>query len=362
MSELARTPLYQRHREAGARLVPFAGWEMPVQYAGVIDEVRAVRHDAGLFDVSHMGQLRVTGAAAEACLQRALSNDLARIEVGHAQYTLLTNERGGIVDDLIAYREQDGFLLVVNASNIATDLAHLSLQLTGEQVALADESPVHAMLALQGPRALALLGPLREAGFDAAAAPPFAFGSMRVAGVECTCARTGYTGEPGVELICRSADAVRLWDAIVAAGAVPCGLGARDALRLEVCYPLHGQDITPETNAIEAGLGWVCALDKEFTGAAELRRTKAAGRARALVAFAMVEPRAIPRPGCEIVVGDTAIGTVTSGTFSPTLGSGIGMGYVPSALAGLGTPITVDVRGRALAATVARKPLYSKEL
>ena len=361
MSALARTPLYERHREAGARLVPFAGWEMPVQYAGVIDEVRAVRHDAGLFDVSHMGQLRVTGGGAEAFLQRTLSNDLARIATGFAQYTLLPNDAGGIVDDLIAYREDDGFLLVVNASNIGADVAHLRAQLDGD-VALADESDAHAMLALQGPRALALLGTLAGDGFDAEAAPAFAFGSLRVAGVDCTCARTGYTGEPGVELICASGDAVALWDALVAAGAVPCGLGARDALRLEVCYPLHGQDITPETNALEAGLGWVCALGKEFTGVAELRRTRAEGRTRALVAFRMVEPRAIPRPGCGLVAGDQPVGTVTSGTFSPTLGSGIGMGYVPIALAEPGTPITVDVRGRALAATVALKPLYSKEI
>ena len=361
MSELARTPLFERHRAAGARLVPFAGWEMPVQYAGVIDEVRAVRTGAGLFDVSHMGQLRLGGAAAEAFLQRVLSNDLGRIEPGHAQYTLLTNESGGIVDDLIAYREAGGFLLVVNASNIAADVAHLRARIGADDATLSDESPAHAMLALQGPRALALLGTLRDGGFDPLAAPPFAFGSLRVSGVDCTCARTGYTGEPGVELICAAGDAVRLWDALVAAGAVPCGLGARDALRLEVCYPLHGQDITPETDAIEAGLGWVCSLAKEFTGAAALRRTTAAGRARALVAFRMVEPRAIPRPGCPIVDGDAAVGTVTSGTFSPTLGAGIGMGYVPIALAEPGTEITIDVRGRALAATVARKPLYSKE-
>jgi aminomethyltransferase len=350
--ELQRTPLYGRHAESGGRLVPFAGWEMPVQYAGVIDEVRAVRTAAGVFDVSHMGQV-------QAYLQGVLSNDLDRISPGEAQYTLLTNERGGIVDDLIAYRRESGYLLVVNAGNRHADLAHLT-EHCPVGATLVDDSDAHGMLALQGPAALALLAPLCE-GIDPLEAAPFTFAEARVAGVSCTVARTGYTGEPGVELICPATELVALWDALVEAGAVPCGLGARDALRLEVCYPLHGNDISADTNAIEAGLGWVCARDKTYVGSDVIARTRAAGPARKLVALRMDEERTVPRPGCAIVDGDTPIGIVTSGTFSPTLQRGIGLAYVPSALAEPETPVVVDVRGRPRAAHTARKPLYVKE-
>jgi aminomethyltransferase len=334
---------------------------MPVQYAGVIDEVRAVRTAAGVFDVSHMGQLAVGGAGAHAFLQGALSNDLDRVAEGEAQYTLLTNERGGIVDDLIAYRRADGgYLLVVNAGNRAADVAHLN-ERRPDDATLADASDAHAMIALQGPAALALLAPLCE-DLDAVAAPAFTFADARVAGVACTVARTGYTGEPGVELICAAAEAVALWDTLLAAGAVPCGLGARDALRLEVCYPLHGNDITPETDAIEAGLGWVCASDKAYTGSEALARTRAEGPRRKLVAVRMDEARAVPRPGCPILdAAGAPVGEITSGTFSPTLERGIGLGYVPAALAAPDTVIAVDVRGRTRTATIARKPLYAKE-
>ncbi|MDX6537953.1 MAG: aminomethyltransferase [Gaiellales bacterium] len=358
--ELQRTPLYVRHAESGGRLVPFAGWEMPVQYTGVIDEVHAVRTAAGVFDVSHMGQVVVAGAEAHAFLQAVLSNDLDRMSPGEAQYTLLTNERGGIVDDLIAYRREDGYLLVVNAGNREADVAHLSERVPAGAT-LVDDSDAHGMLALQGPRALALLAPLCE-GIDPMSSAPFTFVEARVAGVPCTVARTGYTGEPGAELICPAGQVVALWDALVEAGAVPCGLGARDALRLEVCYPLHGNDITQETNAIEAGLGWVCAQDKEFTGWDVLARTRADGPQRRLVALRMDEERAVPRPGCPILGdGGSEVGVVTSGTFSPTLQRGIGLGYVPSALAAPDTPVAVDVRGRTRAAHTARKPLYAKE-
>ena len=262
--ELQRTPLYARHAESGGRLVPFAGWEMPVQYAGVIDEVASVRTASGVFDVSHMGQLQVVGEGAHPFLQGVLSNDLDRLSAGEAQYTLLTNEGGGIVDDLIAYRRESGYLLVVNAANRDIDMAHL-IERVPATATLVDDSDAHGMLALQGPEALALLAPLCE-GIDPLSAAPFTFAEARVAGVDCTVARTGYTGEPGVELICPGSEVVGLWDALIDAGATPCGLGARDVLRLEVCYPLHGNDITQETNAIEAGLGWVCSQDKEFTG------------------------------------------------------------------------------------------------
>jgi aminomethyltransferase len=358
--ELQRTPLYARHAESGGRLVPFAGWEMPVQYAGVIDEVHAVRTAAGLFDVSHMGQLQIGGSEAHAFLQGVLSNDLDRLSPGEAQYTLLTNVRGGIVDDLIAYRRHGGYLLVVNAGNRANVMAHLSARVP-EAATLDDESDAHGMLALRGPAALGLLAPLCE-GIDPLSSAPFTFAEARVAGVTCIVARTGYTGEPGAELICPATEVVALWDALIEAGAVPCGLGARDTLRLEVCYPLHGNDITQETNPIEAGLGWVCARNKEFTGSDVLARTRAEGPTRQLVALRMDEERAVPRPECAILDGEGApVGMVTSGTFSPTLQRGIGLGYVPVALAPPDTAIAVDVRGRTRTAHTARKPLYVKE-
>src|SRR5205823_7375204 len=261
---LQRTPLHDRHVALGARMVPFAGWEMPVQYEGVIEEHRAVRTDAGVFDVSHMGEIEVEGPRAHELLQRLLSNDLDRIEPGEAQYTLLTNERGGIVDDLIAYRlEPFRYLLVVNASNRETDYRWLKeREISGSDVR--DVSSEYGLLAVQGPHAIERLG--------LPPALPFTFGEGRVDGVEVMVNRTGYTGEDGCEMLSMSEDAVRLWDAVLARGATPCGLGARDTLRLEACYPLHGNDITPEMDAISAGLGWTCALAKDFTGAEELRR------------------------------------------------------------------------------------------
>jgi glycine cleavage system T protein (aminomethyltransferase) len=327
-----------------------------VQYTGVIDEVRAVRTAAGVFDVSHMGQVQVGGGTAHAFLQSVLSNDLDRLSPGEAQYTLLTNERGGIVDDLIAYRRDAGYLLVVNAGNRAIDMAHLA-EHCPEDATLVDESDAHGMLALQGPASLTLLAPLCE-GIDPLEAAAFTFAEARVAGVPCTVARTGYTGEAGVELICPASELVALWDALLEAGAVPCGLGARDALRLEVCYPLHGNDITQDTNAIEAGLGWVCATGKAYVGSDVLARTRAEGAQRKLVALRMDEERAVPRPGCPILDGGAVVGEVTSGTFSPTLERGIGLGYVPAGLADPDTAIAVDVRGRMRAAHTARKPLF----
>jgi aminomethyltransferase len=348
MQTLERTPLHDRHVELGARLVPFAGWEMPVQYEGVIAEHRAVRTDCGVFDVSHMGELEVEGPRAAELLQSLLSNDLDRIDVGEAQYTLLTNERGGIVDDLIVYKlDPYRFLLIVNASNTRADYEWLKeRELRGSDVR--DVSGEYALLAVQGPRSIERL--------DLPDAKPFTFAEGELDGVECMVNRTGYTGERGVELLVGADDAVRLWDAVLERGAKPCGLGARDTLRLEVCYPLHGNDITPETDAISAGLGWVCALDKPFTGVEELRRIKEAGPERRLAAFVM-EERAVPRQGMEILEG----GEVTSGTHSPMLDRGIGMGYVPAALAEPGTALTIDVRGRPRGARVVQKPIYRRE-
>jgi aminomethyltransferase len=348
MQTLLRTPLYERHVAAGARMVPFAGWEMPVQYEGVIPEHRTVREDAGVFDVSHMGEIEVEGPRAFDLLQSLLSNDLAKVEVGGAQYTLLTNERGGIVDDLIVYRVEGGrYLLIVNASNRETDFDWIrEREIRGSDVR--DVSDQYVLLAVQGPRSLERLG-LEDA-------PPFTWAMSELDGIEVMVNRTGYTGERGVELMTMEDDAVALWDAVLARGIKPAGLGARDTLRLEVCYPLHGNDIGPDTDAISAGLGWTCALDTDFTGAEELRRIKEAGPERRLAAFVMTEA-GIPRQGMPIEEG----GEVTSGSHSPMLDKGIGMGYVDAAHSEPGTTITIDVRGRPRQAEVVKKPIYKKE-
>lgn len=321
---------------------------MPVQYEGVIPEHRAVREDAGVFDVSHMGELEVEGPKARELLQSLLSNDIDRIEPGQAQYTLLTNERGGIVDDLIVYQVEDGrYLLIVNASNREPDFDWLKeRELPGSDVR--DISDHYALLAVQGPRSIERLG-LPDA-------PAFTFAMEEVDELEVMVNRTGYTGERGVELMVPADDAEALWDAVLARGVKPAGLGARDTLRLEVCYPLHGNDIGPDTDAISAGLAWVCALDTEFTGAAELRRIKEGGPERRLAAFVM-EDAGIPRQGMAIEGG----GEVTSGTHSPMLDRGIGMGYVPRAQAEPGTELTLDLRGRPRRARVVKKPIYKKE-
>src|SRR4051794_27321588 len=286
---LRHTPLHDRHVAAGGRMVPFAGWEMPVQYQGVIPEHLAVRTHAGLFDVSHMGQLEVRGAGAVPFVQRMLSNDIDRIEAGRAQYTLLLDERGCPIDDLIAYRfADDHVLLVVNASRVDADRDWLASHVP-DDAELEDLSERIAMLALQGPDALGLV--------ELPELPPFGFVDAEVCGVRAIVARTGYTGEPGVELMVAVEKVGPLWDALVAAGAVPAGLGARDTLRLEVCYPLYGNDLDDAHTALEAGLGWVCALaGKDFVGADALRAQKEAGGHDRLLAL-RGEGRGVPRPG-----------------------------------------------------------------
>jgi aminomethyltransferase len=345
---LRRTPLYEHHVALGARMVAFAGWEMPVQYEGVIPEHVAVRVDAGAFDVSHMGEIDVEGPRAEQLLGSLLSNDIARIGIGEAQYTLLTNERGGIVDDLIVYRlDRCRFLLIVNASNADIDFQWLrDRELPGSDVR--DVSDEYGLIAVQGPRSLEKLG-LDDA-------PAFTFAEGEIDGIACMINRTGYTGEKGVELMVMAEEAGDLWERVIGRGVKPCGLGARDTLRLEACFPLHGNDITPDTDAISAGLGWVCALDRDFTGSDELRRIKEQGPEQRLAAFVM-EQRAVPRQGMPIAGG----GEVTSGTHSPMLDRGIGMGYVPAETAEPGTEITIDVRGRPRRAKIVRKPIYKRE-
>ncbi len=347
MQTLRRTPLYEQHVAAGARMVPFAGWEMPVQYEGVVAEHRAVRSDCGVFDVSHMGQIEVEGPRAVELLQGVLSNDLGRIGDGQAQYTLLTNERGGITDDLIAYR-LDAFrwLLVVNAANLEPAFTWIKeREIRGSDVR--DVSDRYALLAVQGPRSIERLG--------LSPAPAFTFEEAAIDGMPAMVARTGYTGELGVEILVEYEDASALWDAVVARGAVPCGLGARDTLRLEVCYPLHGNDIDPDTDPISAGLGWTCALDKEFTGVEVIRRIREQGPEERLAAFVLEEP-GVPRPGMSFVEG----GRVTSGSHSPMLERGIGLAYVSPDHAEPGTALTVDIRGKQRRARVVRKPIYHR--
>jgi aminomethyltransferase len=328
-------------------MVPFAGWEMPVQYEGVIQEHRAVRGDAGVFDVSHMGELEVEGPTARDLLQAMLSNDVDKLQPGEAQYTLLTNGDGGIVDDLILYRlGEHRFLIVANASN--TDAVYRWLkerELRGSDVR--DVSDDYALLAVQGPNAIEKLG--------LSHAKAFTWEMGELDGVEVMINRTGYTGEEGVELACMADDAGQLWDAILARDVTPAGLGARDTLRLEVCYPLHGNDIGPQWDAISSGLGWACALGTEFTGVERLRAIKERGPGQKLVPFVMIE-KAIPRQGMPIEGG----GEVTSGTQSPMLDQGIGMGYVPAGASAPGTELVIDVRGKPRRAEVSKKPLYKK--
>jgi len=345
---LLKTPLHDRHVALGARLVPFAGWGMPVQYEGVIPEHRAVRGDCGVFDVSHMGEFEIEGPRATELLQATLSNDLDKIGPGQAQYTLLTNDRGGIIDDLIVYRlDEFRYLLIVNAANREADFGWLKeREIRGSDVR--DASDEYALLAVQGPRAIERLG-LPEA-------KQFTFAEGEIDGIQCMVNRTGYTGEAGCEILVMAEDGGDLWDRVLERGAVPCGLGARDTLRLEASLPLHGNDITPATDAISAGLGWCCALEKEFSGASELRELKSRGPERKLVSFVM-EEKAVPRHGMAIEGG----GEVTSGTHSPMLDLGIGMGYVPADSAAPDTGLAIDVRGKSRRARIVKRPIYKRE-
>jgi aminomethyltransferase len=360
-AELKRTPLHDAHVRAGARMVPFAGWDMPVQYEGIRAEHVAVRTHAGLFDVSHMGQIETRGRNATAFVRHLLTNDIEKVEPGGAQYALLCREDGGVLDDLFTYRfpgNEQRFLTVVNASNSDSDFRWFARQVQDwDEVEVIERSLDYAMLALQGPEAISILG--RHLA-DGEVPKRFHFTEATVAGVPALVCRTGYTGEDGVELLLTPGDAERVWTALVDAGATPAGLGARDTLRLEVCYPLYGNDLTRERTPIEAGLGWACALEKDFIGAGRLREQKEHGTAEKLVPFMFTGP-GIPRPGCEVLAGGSRVGTVTSGTLSPCLEVGIGMAYLPADLATRGTEIEVDVRGKLRAARVESKPLYEKE-
>jgi aminomethyltransferase len=349
---LRRSPLHDRHVADGARLVPFAGWEMPVQYSGIRAEHQIVRTRAGVFDVSHMGQVGIRGPQAQRFLQRMLSNDLGKLAVGGAQYSLLCQEDGGVLDDLFTYRlGDDAYLTVTNAANHARDLSWLRSHAEPFDVELVDRIDDFAMLAVQGPDARSVLSGLADGALPAR----FQCCERTLAGVPALICGTGYTGEDGCEVLLDPTAAAVVWDALLSARVEPAGLGARDTLRLEVCYHLYGNDLMVERGPIEGGLGWACAEATDFIGSGAVARTRASGPAEKLAAF-VVDGSAIARQGNAIVGG----GAVTSGTFSPSLERGIGMAYLPAERAEPGTRIEIDVRGSIRPATVVRKPIYSR--
>jgi aminomethyltransferase len=351
--QLRRGPLHDRHVAAGAKLIGFAGWEMPVQYEGVRAEHLAVREHAGVFDVSHMGQIATRGPQATELLQRLLSADLRKLPKGGAQYSLVCREDGGVLDDVITYRLAEcEYLTVSNAANHERDLAWFSSHADGYDADVIDLSERFAMLAVQGPDAPGIVRGLADGPLPAKRRVC----ERSLTSAAATICGTGYTGEDGVELLLDPADAPAVWDALIAAGAVPAGLGARDTLRLEACLPLYGNELTEERGPIEAGLGWCCAEATGFIGADAVARARTSNTTEKLAAFVLDGP-GIARQGNQVNGG----GIVTSGTLSPSLERGIGMAYVPAARAAPGTRLTIDVRGTERAATVSRKPIYSKE-
>ncbi|HLI33053.1 MAG TPA: glycine cleavage system aminomethyltransferase GcvT [Solirubrobacteraceae bacterium] len=356
--KLARTPLSDVHVAAGARMAPFAGFSMPLHYPGASplrEEHMAVREHAGLFDVSHMGEIELSGAGAQRLLQRVLSNDIERTAGGRALYALLCNREGGVLEDLIAYRlEDERHLLITNAANHRRDLEWLracatELELRGDELEIEDAADRYALLALQGPAARQLLAPL----CDGEAPARMHARPGTVAGVPALICATGYTGEDGFELLCAPELAPELWRALIGAGARPAGLAARDSLRIEACLPLYGNELSEARNPIEAGLGAFCKEETGFIGAGAVRRAREQGTAERLVPFRLLEA-GIARAGNPIAGG----GVVTSGTLSPLLGSGIGLAYVPSESAKVGSELVIDVRGRLRRAVVAARPLF----
>jgi aminomethyltransferase len=350
---LRRTPLHDRHVAAGAKLVPFAGWEMPIQYAGIRQEHLAVRRQVGVFDVSHMGQIETRGPQAPELLQRLVSNDVRRIPVGGAQYSVLCNERGGVLDDLFTYRlEEREFLTVTNAANHERDLAWFREHAGAFDADVLDKAMDFAMLAVQGPEARGLVQRI----CDGPLPPRFHAAERVIAQAPMLVCGTGYTGEDGVELLIAPDDAAKVWDALLGAGAQPVGLGARDTLRLEACFHLYGNDLSEDRDPIAAGLGWCCKEETGFIGSEAVAAARGAGPAEKLVPF-VVEGPGIARQGNPVVGG----GVVTSGSFSPCLERGVGMAYVPTERAAVDTRFQIDVRGTPRDAVVARKPLYRKD-
>jgi aminomethyltransferase len=355
---LRRTALYDRHVAEGAKLVPFAGWEMPVQYPeGIRAEHQIVRSHAGIFDVSHMGEIETTGPQAEEFLQHILSNDVAKIAIGGAQYSLLCREDGGVIDDLFTYRlGQQRYLTVTNASNHEIDFEWFAQQAGGFDVDVIDRANEYAMIALQGPEARAVL---RQLLGDGAEPERMTVVESHVAGHPALVCGTGYTGEDGVEILLEPAHAASVWEDLIIAGARPIGLAARDTLRLEVCFHLYGNDLSLDRDPISAGLGWACALETGFIGSDALSKIRAEGPKQKLVPFTIVGP-GIPRQDNPVFRGGTAIGVVTSGTLSPSLDNGVGMAYVNAEFAEPGIDIEIDIRGKLRPAQTRKKPLYVK--
>jgi glycine cleavage system T protein (aminomethyltransferase) len=362
---LKKTPLNARHRASGAKMVPFGGWDMPVEYAGIVQEHLAVRTRAGLFDVSHMGEIEIAGKDALAAVQRISSNDASKLQVGQAQYSGLLTPRGTFVDDLLVYRLAPAhFLLVVNAGNIPNDYAWIAEHIKGVGDAVAvDASSRYALIALQGPAAVSVLQALTDVDLPAIKYYWFAHGE--VASVRATISRTGYTGEDGFEIFVPPQSADRVWRALLDAGAsagvIPCGLGARDTLRLEASMRLHGSDIDETTSAVEADLNWIVGWKKDdFVGAAALREQRAHGVTRKIVGFEMLD-RGIARHGYDAWVGHTKAGLVTSGTQTPHLKKAIGMAYLPIEHTAVDTEFDVDIRGRRTRARVVPMPFYKRQ-
>ncbi len=365
MSEAAprKTPLFDEHVRLGAKMIPFGDWMMPVQYSGIIDEHKAVRKNVGVFDISHMGQLVATGPRAGAWLNEMLTNNIDKLEVGTGQYTFLLNEQGGIIDDLIVYRtEPEKFLLVVNASRTEEDFAWLQKHLA-DSTALGNRSADFGGLAIQGPRVIELLQAM--VGKETELPERNQIKDFAYDGITLTIARTGYTGEDGVEVFFAAKDAAKVWNDLLSKGKEfdirPCGLGARDTLRLEMCYPLNGSDLSPKHNPIEAGLGFFVDLKKpKFVGREVLTEAKEKGTATRLIAFRMKSKGPPPRPHYSVWQDGQRIGEVTSGSLSPSLNEGIGMAYVATEHARVGSEIEIEIRDRKLPAVIEKKPLYKK--
>ncbi|HJR17058.1 MAG TPA: glycine cleavage system aminomethyltransferase GcvT [Gemmatimonadales bacterium] len=357
---LRRTSLYDAHKALGAKMVPFAGWEMPVQYpTGILAEHHAVRTGAGIFDVSHMGEIEVTGPDRNAFVNRITCNDVAALEPGGVQYSAILTSEGTFVDDCTVYRFEDKLMIVVNASNTAKAWEHIVEQKGGINVRLKDISSDVGLLSVQGPHAEGVLQPLTATHLPDIAY--YHFVSGKVAGAQCFISRTGYTGEDGFELYCRERDSVQLWEAITGGGAKPIGLGARDSLRTEMGYALYGNEIDENTTPLEAGLGWIVKLEKgcPFTGDNALRAQKRRGVTRKLVGF-QLEGRGFPRPGYSVYHEGREVDRVRSGTMSPSLGVPIGTTYLPAAVAKVGTKFEIDCRGERMPAEVVTRPFWKK--
>src|SRR5262245_41416813 len=361
---LKRTPLHAAHVRLGARMIPFGGWDMPVQYSGIVEEHRAVRSAVGCFDVSHMGEFEFRGPDTRQVLQRLTTNDVSTLEVGQVQYSLLCYEQGGIVDDLTLYRlTDDHYMMTVNASNIDKDWAWVSGHLEG-RVEAKNVSKETGLIAVQGPHAERLVGRLSDV--DVTTIAYYHFRQGRVGGVPAIISRTGYTGEDGFELYLPAANTATVWEGLLAEGkgegATPIGLGARDTLRLEMKYALYGNDIDETTNPLEAGLGWVVKSAKgDFVGRAAIEAVRARGVTRKLVGFEMVEP-SVARHGYRILADGAPVGVVTSGSFGPAVERYIGMGYVPTALSTVGSEADIEIRGKANRARVVRTPFYPSKV